>query len=165
MPTNAWATRIFRTGELMRRRRFVGFVLTAAATVLAGQAWTSPATARPVTPLTAPPAGVSASTSVPLTAPVQAALSGTGAADRQEALAKYWTADRMRAAISADRQPGPPARVGPSAPQGGTAAASPAAWAPSYPASHPVARTYGKVFFTNTTNGYNYVCSATVVNY
>jgi V8-like Glu-specific endopeptidase len=39
-----------------------------------------------------------------------------------------------------------------------------ASWTPGYAASAPVARTYGKVFFTNTTNHLNYVCSATVVN-
>jgi hypothetical protein len=179
----------------MRRRKFVGFVLTAAASVLAGQAWTSAAVAQPEATPAAQPAGVSASTSPPLTAAVEAATSGPAGDTRQEALAKYWTADRMRAAIAADRQPGlrtaeqrfqqaqkqrradaatgaatakrelgPPARVGPEAPKGGSATATPAAWTPGYAAGHPVARTYGKVFFTNTKNGLNYVCSATVVN-
>ncbi len=47
---------------------------------------------------------------------------------------------------------------------GPTLTAGLASFNPGYPAGHPVARTYGKVFFTNTTNHLNYVCSATVVN-
>lgn len=43
-------------------------------------------------------------------------------------------------------------------------AARAAAVQPNYPYNSFQARTAGKVFFTNTTNGLNYVCSATIVN-
>ncbi len=58
--------------------------------------------------------------------------------------------------------------IGPSAPKATpkqtTAghAARPAASYPGYPVGHPVARTYGKVFFTS--GSLNYVCSGTIVN-
>jgi hypothetical protein len=58
-------------------------------------------------------------------------------------------------------------QVAPSAPKQepkatGASGIQPMAYYPNYPVGHPVARTYGKVFFTSF--GVNYVCSATVVN-
>jgi hypothetical protein len=61
---------------------------------------------------------------------------------------------------------GPSGRVEPSSPVGTQATPStqvtPQSFYPGYPVGHPVARTYGKVFFTSF--GVNYVCSGTIVN-
>jgi V8-like Glu-specific endopeptidase len=96
-------------------------------------------------------------------------------ADGQPGLAKAAKAasTKARSLAKAGTRPAvnkaPALKVTPQAPKGQTLAPAgallrPASWVPNYPASAPVARTYGKVFFTNTQNGLNYVCSATVVN-
>jgi len=113
-------------------------------------------------------------------------LNGQNATTQQD-LAAYWTADRMRNAIDADAQPvqgsqaakiramrsTTPAKLGPIgkfAPQQASAA-SPAlaakqtqAYLPGYAYNSFQARTAGKVFFTNSVNHLNYVCSGTIVN-
>jgi V8-like Glu-specific endopeptidase len=119
-------------------------------------------------------------------------MKGSGVDAQRAALTRYWTPQRMRAAKVAEGQPGMAAarsrtalahkqelaslkagtrpevpakragRMGPKKPA--RPAARQAGWVPNLPSNHPVARTYGKVFFTNTSNGLNYVCSGTVVN-
>jgi hypothetical protein len=60
---------------------------------------------------------------------------------------------------------GLPERINPDGPVGGGLAASQRrSFAPNLPPTNALARTYGKVFFTNATDGLSYVCSATVVN-
>jgi len=116
---------------------------------------------------------------------VAATVHGAGVDAHEQALAAYWTPERMRTArpeseIPADRDhkgvasaaqsapAGPAGQVAAAAPKaepkavGGTQDVTPQAYYPNYPVGHPVARTYGKVFFTSL--GLNYVCSATVVN-
>ncbi|MGL5830010.1 MAG: trypsin-like serine peptidase, partial [Angustibacter sp.] len=112
------------------------------------------------------------------------------AKQRTGSTAGYWTGARMRAALPAEGQPGlataanrqrgalsadravaqrqvtrnaaahklapKPTRFPPRAAAGASTLA--------LPSGHPVARTNGKVFFTNAGNGLNYVCSAAVVN-
>ncbi len=105
----------------------------------------------------------------------------------------YWTAARMKSAQSADNLPGlaqaatthqrqvaaakksaqaqassrqvaakqgaaKPVKIDPIQPR--TANQSAMAW----PSTSPIARTNGKVYFTDANNGKNYVCSGTVVN-
>ncbi|HEY0501256.1 MAG TPA: hypothetical protein VGD48_36310 [Kutzneria sp.] len=116
---------------------------------------------------------------------VAATVHGSGVDAQEQALAAYWTPDRMRTARPESEIPAvqdrhgsaPAAQSGPAGPSGQVAAAAPKAepkavsgapdvapqaYYPNYPVGHPVARTYGKVFFTSF--GLNYVCSATVVN-
>jgi hypothetical protein len=130
----------------------------------------------------------SASAPAVTAAAVQAGHDLVGAkATTQQDLSAYWTADRMRNAIDADSQPvlgaqaskikaaqstkstatGP---VGKFAPQQ-AATSSPAltaprnlAYLPGYAYYSFPARTAGKVFFTNSVNHLNYVCSGTIVN-
>jgi hypothetical protein len=124
-----------------------------------------------------------------LTADVAASVKGSGVEARQRALAAYWTPARMTAAKpeseipavkkvaaesgsqrrspSVGRPSGPATRVSGAEPvttpkANTTTGVQPLAYYPNYPVGHPVARTYGKVFFTSF--GLNYVCSATVVN-
>lgn len=117
---------------------------------------------------------------------VAATAHGSGVDAHEQALAAYWTPERMRTARPESEIPAvknqkaaPAATSGPAGPAGQVGAAAPkaepkgaasaggqdvapAAYYPGYPVGHPVARTYGKVFFTSL--GLNYVCSATVVN-
>jgi hypothetical protein len=123
-----------------------------------------------------------------LTPKVQNLVKGSGVAAERKALTTYWTSARMKAAkpveqstafqqrVRAQSQSlasstGPQGPAGAIAPSKGTiapkAATSPStiqtqSWQPNLPYNHPAARTQGKVFFTR--DGYNYVCSATVVN-
>jgi hypothetical protein len=57
----------------------------------------------------------------------------------------------------------PPTSAPTTAP-GGSAATRPQSFVLDLPPTDTLARTYGKVFFTDATDGLNYVCSATVVN-
>jgi V8-like Glu-specific endopeptidase len=60
---------------------------------------------------------------------------------------------------------GGPEKIGPDGPvSDGSAAPRPQSFVPDLPPTDALARTYGKVFFTNATDGLGYVCSATVVN-
>jgi hypothetical protein len=122
---------------------------------------------------------------------VAATVQGTDQAAYERALADYWTPARMRAAKpdselpsvkaaqaaltapttgTRSRPDGPAARVDAAAPVREPRVTTPVsgtdagteAYYPNYPVGHPVARTYGKVFFSQ--NGGNYVCSATIVN-
>ncbi|GAA3436724.1 trypsin-like serine peptidase [Kutzneria kofuensis] len=118
---------------------------------------------------------------------VAATAHGSGVDAHEQALAAYWTPDRMRQARPESEIPavqnrtgtvsaaptgpaGPAGQVAAAAPKaepkaasgGGSPDVAPAAYYPNYPVGHPVARTYGKVFFTSF--GLNYVCSATIVN-
>jgi hypothetical protein len=116
---------------------------------------------------------------------VAATVHGAGVDAHEQALAAYWTPERMKAArpeteipaVKDHKEIAPAAQNGPAGPAGQVAAAAPKAepkavggaqdvtpqaYYPNYPVGHPVARTYGKVFFTSF--GLNYVCSATVVN-
>lgn len=129
------------------------------------------------------------SSSAQLSPEVARTVKGAGVVARQDALAKYWNASRMKAAkpdsqlpsmkaaaasAPATLQPkrpineqGTPQRIAGAAPKAapkptaGTAALA-RAYNPAYPVGHPVARTNGKVFFTSF--GINYVCSAAIVN-
>ncbi len=118
-------------------------------------------------------------------------VTGAGPDARQQALAEYWTPARMLAAkpaselasvkaaaagtrsfdTTASQPQGPAGQVMPAAPKtepkaettaANTQTVAPLSYNPNYPIGHPVARTSGKVFFTQ--NGGNYVCSAGVVN-
>ncbi len=121
-----------------------------------------------------------------------AAAVGARAGDDSAALSAYWTPARMRAAIPVEQAPfyqqavakakaaspaaaeakGAAGSVAPAKPAKASplaaldaqssAAGVPAAVAPNLPATHPTARTNGKVFFTQ--NGLNYVCSGSVIN-
>lgn len=118
----------------------------------------------------------------------------------EEALAAYWTPERMEAATPADEAPGvdqakakakdrsakdaadardaaargakpeptrPGAKVEPQqavADSPALATARLAAYQPGYAYYSFTARTAGKVFFTNLSDGRNYVCSGTIVN-
>lgn len=118
---------------------------------------------------------------------------GAASTDAQ-ALDAYWTPERMRAAKPMDGSadfaakvqayakqqqaqrsagvrpvtndgparsyPGAPSKVLKPAPAGGVQAA----FNPNLPYYVPTAYTAGKVFFTNLSDGRNYVCSATIVN-
>jgi hypothetical protein len=163
------------------RRRFGGLLtlIVVAGTVLAGG---SGAGASP-TGTAALPTGVTIGQS-PLTADVAHLVRGTGVGAQQRALDQYWSAVRMRQALpdsqlpsvkqatanaqqrlakSATKPGGPPGKIAPSAPRSGvtTPKAVLQSYYPNYPIGHPVARTYGKVFFTSANK--NWVCSATVV--
>jgi V8-like Glu-specific endopeptidase len=60
---------------------------------------------------------------------------------------------------------GGPEKIEPGGPVSeGSAAPRPQSFAPDLPPTDALARTYGKVFFTNASDGLAYVCSATVVN-
>jgi len=110
----------------------------------------------------------------------------------QQDLRAYWTSARMQAALPADQAPspaaakaaqktaiakgskpqpaGPVGKVAPQAPltsspaQKSVSRLKSLAYLPGYPYYSFPARTAGKVFFTNATNGKNYVCSGTIVN-
>jgi hypothetical protein len=168
-------------------RRFGGLlaVVVAAATVLVGGGGAGASAAGSA----ALPTGVRSGQS-PLTADVAHMVRGTGVAAQQRALAQYWSAARMRQALpdsqlpsvkqatanvqqrlakSATRPGGPPGKIAPSTPRSAvtTPKAVPQSYYPNYPIGHPVARTYGKVFFTakpDQNPAVNYVCSGTVVN-
>jgi V8-like Glu-specific endopeptidase len=124
-----------------------------------------------------PSSGDAASASAPARlSPAAAALvAGSGPEAEAQALEKFWTPERMRAARPADNLAsspgaasavaspvvaGEPAKVDPAGPVGPQAKSS----APDLPSSSVLARTNGKVFFTNVGDGLPYVCSATVVN-
>ena len=112
-------------------------------------------------------------------------------ATRLQALEAYWTPERMRTAVPADRDPAvqasaaayaatersaaargkkAPTNDGPVRSVEGTASKAlgaraggvEAAFNPNLPISAPTAYTMGKVFFTKA--GVNYVCSGTIVN-
>lgn len=134
------------------------------------------------------PAGTDAvSSAAQLSPDVAATVRGTGVDAREQALSRYWTPERMKAALPDSELPamkaaqaaapkvgalatkpqGPSARIDAAAPATqpqatDTSGVSPQAYYPNYPVGHPVARTYGKVFFTSA--GLNYVCSGTIVN-
>jgi len=157
-------------------------LVVAAATVLAGGVGAGASAAGGA----ALPTGV-ISGQTPITADVADTVRGTGVAAQQQALAQYWSAARMQQALPANQLPsvkqaaananvqqrlansattpdGPPVKIAPVAATSALATpkAVPQSSYPNYPIGHPVARTYGKVFFTNA--ALNYVCSATVVN-
>src|ERR1051326_3755053 len=129
------------------------------------------------------------STTAQLSPDVAATVKAPGQEARNQALASYWNADRMKSAIPDSEMPSVKARAAakpiPAAPTQasgtptkgpGTDAAvtpkpanaaagdgvTPQAYYPNYPVGSPVARTAGKVFFTSF--GVNYVCSGTIVN-
>lgn len=117
---------------------------------------------------------------------VAATVRGTGVDAQKQALASYWTPEKMKAAKPDSELPsvkaqsiavkkegaqtkpnGPATRINAAAPATvpqatGVSGVQPQAYYPNYPVGHPVARTYGKVFFTSA--GLNYVCSGTIVN-
>jgi hypothetical protein len=124
-----------------------------------------------------------------LTPAVAATVKGTGQAAKKTALARYWTAARMKAAkpdwqmpglralASGTPRTGSPTRAsGPATRIAGTTASTTPkptgraggrrlraqSFYPNFPVGSPVARTSGKVFFTSF--GVNYVCSGTIVN-
>lgn len=154
--------------------------LAAGAVIAASLATVAPASASP----TAGPAAVSGLAR--LSPEVAATVQGTGQAAYEAALDAYWTPARMKAAKpdtempalkgladapqqgAASRASGPATRIEAAPPArepqiiAGSTEAQPQAYYPNYPVGHPVARTYGKVFFTSF--GANYVCSATIVN-
>lgn len=79
----------------------------------------------------------------------------------------------LNRAQATDRPEGPAERIEPAKATvakrtagAGTASElrSAASWTPTYASGHPVARTNGKVFFTNARDGRNYVCSGAVIN-
>jgi hypothetical protein len=195
----------------MRRQTLAGLALAIALGTLSWPALASATGAR--APLSTPRLAAAADSGLvsgrpALTADAGRTQLGLGVDTQRGALERYWTAQRMRAAISADDLPsvrtaaaalrvaqtrkaaaartattrgldtaairpdGPATRVNPVAPtvaEPSVAARSSLgarleSYNPGYPVGHPVARTYGKVFFTNQTNHLNYVCSATVVN-
>ena len=159
-------------------KQFTALGTAAAAVALLATALTAGASAATGSDVVSGPAGLSPE--------VAATAHGSGVDAHEQALAAYWTPERMRTARpeseipavknqktapAATRGPaGPAGQVGAAAPKAepkGAAVAggqdvAPAAYYPGYPVGHPVARTYGKVFFTSL--GLDYVCSATVVN-
>jgi hypothetical protein len=135
--------------------------------------------------VSAPSSGVVSGTAT-LSPDVARTMNGTGSEAYKQALARYWTPARMKAAKPDSELPAVKAATGssvgrlgstptrPQGPSGGIEPSTPVAPAasagsvqpqslfPGFPVGHPVARTYGKVFFTSF--GANFVCSATVVN-
>ncbi|MGW0557796.1 trypsin-like peptidase domain-containing protein [Streptomyces sp. NPDC002926] len=108
------------------------------------------------------PAGAATTTSTPRLAGGAPVDSPAAAA----ALARYWTPERMRTAISLDRTAGLPraaeSKAGPTGKPGST---------PPARGRSDTVRTLinesaavGKVFFTNPSNGLNYTCSASALN-
>lgn len=73
--------------------------------------------------------------------------------ESRERVASYWTVERMREAVPAERNAGPSAAKG--KPGGGTTSGSSSEVPLPYPSAH------GKVFFTDS--GVNYVCSGTAI--
>ena len=170
----------------MSRKLLGGLAATAAIAASLATAGTAGATPNATTARTAV-----VSSTVRLTPEVARTLKGAGPAAEQQALARYWTPARMKAARSDSELPalksvatrslhaltlsktpnapqGPATRIAPAAPKTTpkvltrTQTVRPMASYPGYPVGHPVARTSGKVFFSSF--GKNYVCSGTVVN-
>jgi len=142
-------------------------------------------------PAASPATNTGVASSVAALSPdVAATAKGAGVAAREQALAAYWTPARMKAALPDSQLPavrtaatatnpaaaqakpaGPATRIAAAAPAADApavsaartnATAAPLAYYPNYPVGSPVARTYGKVFFTSF--GLDYVCSGTIVN-
>jgi hypothetical protein len=172
-------------GTLKIRRRLV--VCTVAAAVGIAVSAAGLANGAYAAPTAAPVDNGIVSSAAKLTPEVARTVKGTGEAAHQNALAAYWTASRMKAAISDSQLPsvkaaaaarpaslqpkeamkplGAPQRVAGQAPKTtpkAIAGISTQAYNPAYPIGHPVARTNGKVFFTSF--GINYVCSGAIVN-
>jgi V8-like Glu-specific endopeptidase len=171
------------------RTATVGLGVIAAASLSIGAAAAAPQGAAATSPK-----ATSSSSTVPLTAEAKAAGKAKfgAAATSDQALAAYWTADRMRGAIpvettadlaakadkfvkdqqamqKAGKKPvtndGPVRAVDGAASKvfgTGSTAAVEAAYNPNLPYYVPTAYTAGKVFFTK--DGLNYVCSGTIVN-
>jgi hypothetical protein len=167
------------------RKRFA--VLTIATTVGVALATAGNSSAASAAPS---PAGNGIVTSTAKLSPDLArTVRGTGTKAQQDALASYWTPDRMKAAKpdsqlpsikaavathkslpqskSAIKAQGAPKRIAGAAPRTtprvlAQSTVSPQAYDPAYPVGHPTARTNGKVFFTSF--GANYVCSGAIVN-
>jgi V8-like Glu-specific endopeptidase len=190
----------------MRRSRAVLFVLFSLLALLAALALVIPrvATAQPK------PAHsgntVFSGGSLHLSATARALVTGGGPDAEAQAVERYWTPERMRAARPADQflsnvsptsagaktgagvglpdkikptgpstNVGQPEKIEPTGPVAdvglpekvkptGPAAPRPQSFTPDLPPTDTLARTYGKVFFTDATDGLNYVCSGTVVN-
>jgi V8-like Glu-specific endopeptidase len=175
--------------------RIALFVITLLAAVLVAAAQAGAAThAKPGTD-----ESVSSASAPPVTeAAAEAGKKAKGGQPTdEEALAAYWTPERMAAATSADEAPaivaakkahkdrsekdaqdargkggrpeptGPAGRVEPEAPLAGSPALAKGSFAATFAGyayySFP-ARTAGKVFFTDMSDGRNYVCSGTIVN-
>jgi hypothetical protein len=176
----------FQGGNVRINHRFT--MLAIATTMVAGFVSAGAAGAASAAPAPAQTNTI-VSGSAPLSPDVARTVNGAGADARQRALAQYWSSARMKAAKSDTDLPavkarasaprttnattaptkpeGPAGQVAPIAPQTAPKASTgsgvePLSYYPNYPVGHPVARTYGKVFFTSF--GVNYVCSATVVN-
>lgn len=122
----------------------------------------------------------------------KAAAQAAGARAGGDALAAYWTAARMKAAVPVEKSPfyqasvqrfgatrqadpsartGKQTRVAPGKAKEGSPLAKTkgggdvtAATDPNLSSWHPSARTNGKVFFTDRRDGRNYVCSGAIVN-
>jgi V8-like Glu-specific endopeptidase len=75
--------------------------------------------------------------------------------EARDQVVRYWTADRMRKAVPADRDARPAPKAKP-AKGGGTTSTS------SFEAALPYPSAHGKVFFTDN-GGTNYVCSGTAI--
>ena len=141
----------------------------------------TPATARAELP--AKPSTATVSHTNVLSSEVTKLIEGSGADAEAKALEAYWTPARMKAAKSVEPtlagNPEEQARaqaqaaasggaaggVAPAktkAPRAATSEIVPQVSMPGLPASHPAARTNGKVFFSH--DGGNYVCSASIVN-
>ena len=169
-------------GQVFQR----GFALAG----LSGIALTATLLSTPVSARAELPAKPSAPTTVThtntLSTAVTKLMKGNGVNAEAKALATYWTADRMRTAKSIDgastltrsgsapqqklnvRPQGISGSVAPAVKTNAPLAApkprglAPRAYYPTLPYYHPAARTNGKVFFSR--NGFNYVCSASIVN-
>lgn len=169
-------SRLFSAGGALGAGALIALTLTIAPSAAASTASTS-----------SNPAIVS--TTAQLSPDVAATVKAPGPEARNQALASYWSADRMKSAIPDSQMPSAKAKAaakpaaatptrasGPAtsipgadavatpkpASSAGGDAVTPLAYYPNYPVGSPVARTYGKVFFTSF--GVNYVCSGTIVN-
>jgi V8-like Glu-specific endopeptidase len=153
-----------------RSRTVLSLISLLALAVLFALVSPSAAGAKPASPSS----GDDASASAParLSAAAAALVKGSGPEAEAQALEKFWTPERMRAARPADNLAsspgaksavpspvvaGEPGKVDPAGPQTKSSA-------PDLPASAVLARTNGKVFFTDASDGLGYVCSATVLN-
>ncbi len=184
----------------MRRSRAVSLVLLPLLALLASPALAVPSAAA-AQPESANSGNIAFSGSpARLSAAARALVTGSGPDAEARAVEKYWTPERMRAALPADqlvptvslasagvrqaaagtalpgkiKPTGPatstpgtalPGKIEPTGPATSDSAETrPESPTPDLPPSDMLARTYGKVFFTDATDGLGYVCSATVVN-
>ena len=99
----------------------------------------------------------------------QASVKDAARVTEKSAASEIATARREAAVGGRPENVGPPAKVTPtdalkSSPALKASGASRLQYTPGYQYWEFAARTSGKVYFTNTQDGYNYVCSGTIVN-